>query len=172
MLSRASLSSFTLCQLLSPHGSFAVMSASETTTSTAMHSHSGPATQTNSNGLTSDEMQSPPKALLSQSSSHSSQPSHGEPNSEVHQHALTDAVKKVTTRAKRTMYLHHRHQRGLSKQFTPGSASIHLPWTHRQKTSQAAEPDVESQTETDINEGQSLLFGQNVAIMFTTFPYW
>jgi hypothetical protein len=86
-----------------------------------------------------------------------------------HHATLTNSVKKMTGRAKRRMYLHHRNRKGLSKQFTPGSAFRHLPWTHHKKSQ--PEPDIEAQTESE-DEGPSLSVWQNIVIMFTTFPYW
>ena len=87
-----------------------------------------------------------------------------------HPATLTETVKQVTHRAKRRMYLHHRHQRHLSKQFTPGSAFKHLPWTHRKHLQ--VEQDIEAQTDTDEEEGLNLTVWQNIGFMFTTFPYW
>ena len=80
---------------------------------------------------------------------------------------FTDTVKHATHTAKRKLYLHHRNQRRLSKQFTAGSAFHHLPWT---KHGKAKTHDAEAQAEHD--SGEALSFLQNFKIMLTTFPYW
>lgn len=81
---------------------------------------------------------------------------------------FTDTIKHATHTAKRKLYLHHRNQRRLSKQFTAGSAFHHLPWTKHGKAK--AHDDAEAQAEHDSEE--SLSFLQNFRIMLTTFPYW
>lgn len=81
---------------------------------------------------------------------------------------FTDTIKHATHSAKRKLYLHHRNKRRLSKQFTPGSAFQHMPWTKHGKAKKS--DDAEAQAEHDSEE--SLSFWQNLKIVLTTFPYW
>lgn len=70
----------------------------------------------------------------------------------------------------RKMYVHHRHTRGLTKIFTAGSASIHVPFLHRHSHGK--------EKETGDPEGQAGMPQKRVTvlhnfwIMLTTFPYW
>lgn len=81
---------------------------------------------------------------------------------------FTDTIKHATHNAKRKLYLHHRNQRRLSKQFTAGSAFQHLPWTKHGK----AKPHDDAEAQAEHGSEESLSFLQNVKIMVTTFPYW
>ncbi|KAK6362438.1 hypothetical protein LTS17_012862 [Exophiala oligosperma] len=83
-------------------------------------------------------------------------------NSEDHTPAKSPKHRKI--------YVHHRHTRGLTKMFTAGSASLHLPFLHRH--SHGKEKEAEDPEGKDGMPQKRVTVLHNFWIMLTTFPYW
>lgn len=86
---------------------------------------------------------------------------------------FAETVKQATRSARKKMYLHHRHNRHLTKQFSPGSVlkHLHLPFVGSSHTDEE-KADHESENELEHSDSQTSTFWQNIMVMFTTFPYW
>jgi hypothetical protein len=83
--------------------------------------------------------------------------------------ANSDEHTPTKTPKDRKMYIHHRHTRGLTKIFTAGSASIHVPFLHHnrhKKEKEAGDPEGQG------GMPQRVTVLHNFWVMLTTFPYW
>ncbi|KAL8243579.1 hypothetical protein R6Q59_009837 [Mikania micrantha] len=73
---------------------------------------------------------------------------------------VLESVREGTQALRRKLYLHGRHRKGLTHQFTAHGVKKHIQATPDRETQLARE------------ETQSPSVWQNFIIMFTTFPYW
>ena len=87
----------------------------------------------------------------------------GHGSNDHHPTTLTETVKK----AKKKLYLHHRNQKALDKQFTAGSVFKHLPFHHHGATDEE-----KADHQLSPQDSHATTVWQNFMIMFTTFPYW